>query len=318
MSIIILTALLVLVTLGLLVLLFYMLVQRQGTNSTTTTTSTPSTSVKMQFKSKWHVNNRVNSAAKAKIEVSAGGNVQVSGDNRTITVDGKVAAFHPEGQIDDPILASSPGGKTILTYTVGHQKLYHTVRGADGQWTAPYLVISLPGGVQNASAYPIMYRDNHGKLFSTASSAIQPITTLEPSPLDDSEPSVLPLPSLPGVVLVVYAVKDRGLYRIRSVDAGKTWSAAHLIVADALACRPKLFATKQGIQLVYLSFLDGNKSEVYSTISTDNGISFSPVAQQVGAVTLPVANSNPLPPPALFVNPDGTELQILNQRIVLP
>lgn len=300
-SIVPMAALIILLVLGLLVLLYYTLVKRfqeAEAERLKPKVAEKSAQWKASFKAQEHDPFKV----------------KIDGKHERVTVNGELAVYHPLGQIDNPVVAQLKD-KLILTYTLGDRALYCSIRDSESsKWSLPTCVTVSPQ-IKTASAYPLVYRVGSGRLFTTYSQ--DPIATFEPSPYDSSDPTTLVIDKLQGVVLLVYAAKDKGLYRIRSVDGGKTWSASHLIVADAAACRPKLFETKAGIQLVYLSYADASesKAELYLTQSTDNGITFSPVAQKIGPEYVEIGPKKE--PPTIYINPIASELSILNHRVSL-
>ncbi len=290
----------ILVILGLLlvVLAFYITVCRresQTNNLQTSTTPSTTTTTTTAFKSRWRtqefVENVLSKDANGIVVANEDGKLRISGDNKRILIRGQVAVSHEEGSIDDPVL-SNHNDKVFLTYTTGGGRgLYYTsLLPGTKTWTPP-TSIAAGDRIQNVSSFPIIYRLD-GKHLCTVHSTT-PIATFEFNPLDDSEPAVLN--DGQGLVLLVYSVKDRGLCRMRSLDSGKTWSASHLVVADALAFRPTLHKEGSHIHLVYLS-LDSSKmkeAQLYYTCSKDNGITFN--AQTIhlsSGLTLPPNNHN--------------------------
>lgn len=301
-SIVPLAAITVLIVLGLLVVLYYAFVSRTKSAEEAKLVPPAPTIASTTWR------------AKFKAQERDPFQIKLSGDHKTVHVNGQAAVFHAEGQVDSPVVAKHKD-KYILTYTVGGRALYCSIRDpASLKWSPPTCVTVAPQ-IQTASAYPLIYKTGLGKLFSTYSP--EPIASFEPSPFDSSEPTTLVLSRSEGIVLMVYASKDRGLYRIRSIDAGKSWSAVHLIVADASACRPKLFETKQGIQLVYLSLLsdDKAKAELYLTNSIDNGLTFSPIAQKIGPESIELATKKDPYLPNIYLTAEASELTVLNHRI---
>lgn len=312
---VIVASIVVLMGLGLLVMVFWIYVNRVNNNvepdDEDVTNKTVQSAV---YKSKWkpqatslgiikkkQQQNKIAAAAKEvkleakevkiekeKEEGEEDFTVRLGGNNKSITV-GKIAvAVHTEGEIDDPLLYKH-GDKYILTYTVGGRALYYTTkRAGQNEWSPPTVVVASDRGlVQNASAFPVIYRLDGQHLCTSLSN--KPIATFEFHPLDESEPAVMRNASQ-SLVLLVYAVKNRGLCRMRSIDGGRNWSASHLVIPDTNACRPALFQDSQSsnvIHLVYMSFLDEAHKEreeanLFYTVSKDNGVTFYPISQEIG------------------------------------
>lgn len=192
-----------------------------------------------------------------------------------------VASAPNAGSIDEPYLTQDPlTGKYRMTYTVDHRQLWYVESVDRDRWTKPTVLASSTTFLQNApSITPLLYRQNRKELCTNGGKVI---TAFDNNALDDSEPAVV---SVGDLVIVVYAVSGRGLYRVRSIDNGQSWSPAHLILADSRAARPQLAADEDNGNLFHLVYLSVNaeedKVDVYYTISRDKGLSFSPIALNV-------------------------------------
>lgn len=239
--------------------------------------------------------------------------VKTMHDGQGLLLDGKLV-LHGKEKMTDPIISSKGAGSVVTTFVQDNNLWIIEGGGGGGGEPMPLLnrvvgddVVLMNGG----SAHPVLYRlggpiknEIHALMHGRDHVLFHGQNSFQK--WDQSEPAAWT--SADGqLMVVVFAIRDRGLYRTRSVDGGKTWSATQLVVVEPHAFRPHLIGgdplEPSVIHLLYflptcptspkpIKTLQAPsrvpkkvavKYDVYYTSSGNAGIHFSPMAVQVAS-----------------------------------
>ena len=252
----------------------------------------------------------------------------------TTRAPGDIADWFPPPPVWQPLTAAPSAGNTPSALAVDADGFIHRVWSQAGSiyyarwdganWSQPVSVLTLPG---SDTGPPAITMDARGRLLLTAAGGgsltfSQAGAAAAAMRSNWSEPLTLPQPHAGGgdptiaaqgdTLFVAYAIpynEARGIYLLRSMDGGQSWSAPRTVFAAAAAAwegvaQPRLALTRDGglhllwtrVSLPALS--SATPTALYYARSDDGGDTFSPPEQVSDA------------PPIWYALPVGGEEQV--------